>query len=203
MSAQRSLRTDRRPWRPAARLPLGLSALAALLLATVLVWTAAYAGFSASTPAAGVPVSTGTVVLGDDDAGAAMFSVSELKPGAVGSRCIAVTSRGSAPALVKLYRTSGTTVRALASYLNLTVSAGSGGDSDSCGAFVPSGDVYSGTVVNMPNSYATGVGAWQTAGNTAGETRTYRISFSLSASAPVSAADGSVSLGFTWEAQST
>jgi hypothetical protein len=203
MNAQRSARTDRRPWRSAARIPLGLSTLAALLLATVLVWHTAYAGFSDATPAVAVPVSTGTVVLGDDDAGSAMFTVSELKPGAMGTRCVAVTARGSAPALVKLYRTSGTTVRSLASYLTLTVSAGTGGDSDGCGAFVPSADVYSGTVINMPTSYAGGVDSWQTAGTTTGEFRSYRITFALSSSAPVSAAGGSASLGFTWEAQST
>ncbi|SDY22461.1 hypothetical protein SAMN05661080_02744 [Modestobacter sp. DSM 44400] len=192
--------------RPTALAQWGLAGLAAVLLATTFVWHSAYADFSDATSAVTVPVSTATVVLGDDDAGTAMFRVSALKPGAMGTRCIAVTATGSTPALVKLYRTSGTTSRSLASYLLMTVSAGSGGGSGGsggCGAFVPSADLYSGTVVDMPNSYSGGVDSWQTAGTTTGEVRSYRITFSLSSSAPVSAAGGSVSVGFTWEAQST
>ena len=190
----------RRAWPPAARVPGGLAALAALLLATALIWHGAYAGFGDVAPPLSATVGTGTVTVTDDDAGTALFSVAGLKPGAMGSSCVAVTSTSSVPTTVKLYRSSGTTARSLAYHLHLTVSAGTGGGTAGCGGFVPSGDVYTGTLPDFPTGYGTAVDAWQTAGGPA-QTRTYRFTYALSPAAPLSAAGGNASLGFSWEAR--
>ncbi len=56
-----------------------------LCTATVLKWAAVPAALLAS----------GTVHLSDDDSSSALFSAANLKPGATGTKCIAVTSTGS------------------------------------------------------------------------------------------------------------
>jgi hypothetical protein len=199
VSRQLVPRTPR--WRPTARAQWGLAGVGALLLATALVWHSAYAGLADATSPISLGVSTGTVALTDDDAGTALFSVTGLKPGATGTSCVAVTSSGTAPATVKLYRASGTTAKSLAYYLDLTVSAGTGGGTPSCGGFVAASDVYSGTLPNFPTTYGTAVDTWKTAGTPGGETRTYRFTYTLSASAPTSSAGGTASVAFSWEAQ--
>src|SRR4051794_33333866 len=86
-----------RPSRRARRLALVVSGIGALVVTAGLVWQSAYAAFTDSTPPATVTVSTGTVALADDDAGAVLFSAGGLRPGATQTRCITVTSTGSAP----------------------------------------------------------------------------------------------------------
>jgi hypothetical protein len=192
-----------RPSRRARRLCLAASVAAALLLATTVVWHSAYAAFTDSTPSYVTTWSTGTVALADDDAGAVMFSASGLKPGATQTRCIAVTSTGTAPAAVRLYGTGRTTTRSLSTYLLLTVRAGSGGSTAGCAGFVPSASLYSGTLAAFPTTYGAGLDTWTTVGNSGGETRSYQISYSLSAAAPGSAQGGTAAVAFTWEAQNT
>ena len=81
--------------------------------------------------------------------------------------------------------------------------SGSGGASGSCAGFVADSTIYTGTVAALPTSYAAGLGSWTTAGNSAGETRTYQLTLSVAAGAPTSAQGGTASIAFTWEAQST
>jgi len=182
---------------------LAVSGIGALVLTAGLVWQSAYAAFTESTQSYTLTWSTGTVAIADDDAGAVLFSASGLRPGATQSRCITVTSTGSAPSLIRLYGTGKASTRSLPGYLNLVVSSGSGGSASSCVGFVPSSTVYRGTLAAFPTSYASGVGSWTTAGNTAGETTSYQITYSLAASAPVSAQGGTAAVAFTWEAQNT
>jgi hypothetical protein len=192
-----------RPSRRARRLWLAASGGAALLLATGLVWHTAYATFTVSTAPFGSTWSTGTVAISDDDAGVALFSASGLKPGAAATRCLAVTGTGSVPALVKLYGTGRSTTKGLAGYLNLSIQAGTGGGSGAgCADFDPSGAVYTGTLAAFPTTYGAGVLPWTTTG-TAGEARTYQITWSLAANAPTSTQSGTAALAFTWQAQST
>lgn len=199
---RRALPRPGRPSRRARRLTLAVSGGAALVIATALVWHTAYAAFTVSTYPFSSSWSTGTVVIGDDDSGSALFSVSGLKPGAAATRCLTVTSTGNVPALVRLYGSGRSTTRSLTSYLNLSILAGTGGSRASCSGFTPSATVYTGTLAALPTTFGSGVGPWTTAG-TSGETRTYQITASLSSSAPTSAQSGTASVAFTWEAQST
>jgi hypothetical protein len=175
----------------------------AVLTATAFTWGSAWATFTITTPTYSTTWSTGTVVLGDDDAGGALFSVSGLAPGAAGTRCIAVTSTGSVPALVHLYVSSRSTTRSLSSALTIAVVAGTGGGTGDCGGFAPATTVYRGTLAGFPTTWAAGVDTWTTAGSTAGESRTYQLTWSLPASASTGAQGGTASAAFTWEAQST
>ena len=199
----RLLPRSSRPSRRARRMGLAVSGIGALALAAGLVWQSAYAAFSETTPPYSLSWSTGTVALADDDAGAVMFSASGLRPGATQTRCITVTSTGSAPSLIRLYGSGRTTTKSLSAYLTLVVSAGTGGSAGSCVGFVPSSTVYRGTLATFPTSYASGVGSWTTAGTTTGETTSYQITYSLAASAPAIAQGGTAAVAFTWEAQNT
>ncbi|WP_448626288.1 hypothetical protein [Geodermatophilus sp. URMC 64] len=190
-----------RPGRRARRLALAASGVGALAVAATLVWQAAYAAFTESTPTYTTTWSTGSVALADDDAGAVMFSAAGLRPGASQTRCITVTSTGSAPSVVRLYGTGKGRTRSLDSYLTVAVQAGTGGSAAGCAGFVPAATVYRGTLAAFPTTYAAGVGSWTTAGNTAGERTTYAITYSLSPTAPVSAQGGTATIAFTWEAQ--
>ena len=67
----------------------------AVLASGGLVWQSSYSAFSATTSNPTNNWSAGTVALSDDDSNTAMFTASNLKPGATGTKCIAVTSTGS------------------------------------------------------------------------------------------------------------
>jgi hypothetical protein len=192
-----------RPSRRARRIALVVSGIGALALTAGLVWQSAYAAFTISTPTYTLGWATGSVAIADDDAGAVLFSASGLRPGATQTRCITVTSTGSAPSVVRLYGTGRTTTKSLTTYLTLAISAGSGGSAASCVGFAPASTVYRGTLAAFPTTYAAGVGSWTTAGTTAGESTTYQFSYTLSASAPVSAQGGTAAVAFTWQAQNT
>jgi hypothetical protein len=191
-----------RPSRRARRLCLAAAGALALVLSAAFVWRSAYAAFTDSTPTYVTTWSTGTVAITDDDAGTALFTASGLRPGAAQTRCVTVTSTGSAPAAVRLYGTGRTTNRSLSSYLGLTVTAGSGGSAAGCAGFTPAASLYSGTLAAFPTGYATGLGSWTTTG-TAAESTTYQFTYVLSASAPATAQGGSAAIAFTWEAQNT
>lgn len=195
------LRHPGRPSRRAVRLAFAGAAVGALLLSAGIVWRSAYASFSDATPNFPVPFATGSVVIGDDDAGSVPFSLSGLKPGAAASRCIAVTSTGTVPAFVRLYGTGKATTRSLSANLTVNIDAGSGGSSTDCSGFTPSGTVYRGTLAAFPTSYAGGVGEWATAG-TPPEGRSYRITVSMPANAASTSQAGTAAVSFTWEGQS-
>ena len=195
-------RAHRAPTRRTRRWVFGGAFLTALILAAGVVWHSAYASFSDSTPSIPVTLATGTVVLGDDDSGTTMFSLTGLKPGAAATRCITVTSTGTVPALVRLYGSSKTTSKSLSSNLTVAVQAGSGGASGNCAAFVPSSTVYRGTLNAMPAGFSTGVGDWATTGNSLGESRSYEITVSMPSNASTASQAGAAGVAFTWEAQS-
>ncbi|HEY0239480.1 MAG TPA: TasA family protein [Friedmanniella sp.] len=181
--------------------------LAALVTLGV-VGQASYSAFSARVNNQGDNFAAGTVVLADDDSGTALFSLSNLKPGSSGSRCIAVTSTGSLPSAVKLYSTDAATTKGLATYVGWTVTQGTGGSFSSCSGFtaLSSGSaVYSGTLAGFTGSattYATGVGSWVPAGNVS-DTRTFQLAYAVSSSTPDTAQGGTATFGLTWEAQNS
>ena len=117
-----------------------------------------------------------------------------------------VTSNGSLPSAVKLYDTAYSQTKALGANIDVTVEEGSGGSFGSCTGFTASGSpIFTGTLDNFgttKTSYANGAGTWTTAG-TAGETRTYRVAYTVKSTTPDTAQGGTAAVGFTWEAQNT
>ena len=188
--------------RPRPRTAFAASAVGALVLSAGIVWHSAYASFTDSTPTTSTTISTGSVVLGDDDAGTTLFSLAGLKPGAAATRCITVTSTGSVPALVRFYGANKTTSKSLSSNLTVAVLSGSGGTSTDCSGFTPATSVYRGTLAALPTSFAGGVGDWPTAGGGVGESRSYEITVSMPSSASSGSQAGTAGVAFTWEAQS-
>ncbi|QQD76173.1 hypothetical protein I8920_15500 [Curtobacterium sp. YC1] len=181
----------------------------ALVAAGVAVSTASYSAFSATTSDNANNWSMGSVALSNDATNGALFSASNLKPGATGTNCIAVTSSGSLPSAVKLYATDVHQTNALASYVTLQVKQGTGGGYGTCSGFTPSsgaeGTLYNdslATFATTRTNYATGIGTWKPTGDKA-DSRTYQITYTVSPDAPASLMGATASLGFTWEAQNS
>lgn len=175
--------------------------IALLLLVGGIAVQSTSAAFSASTGNTGNSWSSGDVALSDDDAGTAMFSVSNMAPTQVSTRCIAVSYSGSLNANVRLYGAiSGGT--GLEDYLDLTVERGSGGSFASCAGFVSAETVYTGTLAGFTaahTSYATGAGTWAPTGGAPVDAMTYRVVVTLQDD---DAAQGLASTAsFTWAAQ--
>lgn len=179
-----------------------VAAVATLLL----VGQASYASFSAKTSNPGNILAVGSVNLTDDDSGSAVLSLTNLKPGSAGSRCIAVTSTGTLPSAVKLYATDAASTKSLAGYVALTVTQGTGAPFGSCTGFTPlsSGSaVYSGTLAAFTaaaTTFGSGVGNWAPSGSGA-ETRSFQFAYSVSSATPDSAQGGTAGFGLTWETQ--
>ena len=196
----------RRPSRRAAKVVTLLAVPAAVAVSGLVVSHASYSAYSATTVNPTSNWTSGTVALSDDDNNTAAFTAKNLKPGSTGTKCIAVTSTGSLASTVKLYATNPTTTKDLASYLDLSVTQGSGGSFGDCTGYTPlttGGTVYTGTLDGFgktATSFATGVGAWTPTG-TANETRTYQITYTVRSTAPDTTQGGTAALGLTWEAQ--
>lgn len=197
-----------RPTRRTARIARWAAVPVALALSGLAVAQASYSAYSDTTVNPTSSWASGTVELEDDDAGTALFTATNLKPGATGTKCIAVTSTGSLPSLVKLYGTSAATTKALSSSIQLSITQGTGGSTAGCTGFTPlssGASLYSGTLAGFGSAstgYGNGVGTWAPTG-AASETRTYRFAYTLDANAPDSTQGGTASLGFTWEAQNS
>jgi hypothetical protein len=187
------------------QLVAGAAIPAAVLASGGMVWASSYSAFSATTVNPTNNWSSGTVALADDDSNTAMFTATNLKPGATGTKCIAVTSTGSLASTVKLYGTTYSTTNALATSLNLKVEEGTGATTASCTNFTGASTLYDGalsTFGTTKTGFASGVGSWAPTG-TGSETKSYRITYTLSSSTPDSAQGGTTALGFTWESQNS
>lgn len=186
----------------AARLlpaPLGLA------LSGALVWQASYSAFSASTSNTPNTWNASTQGLTNDSTGP-MFAVSNMTPGATGSRCLKVSSTGTVPSTVKLYTALGAAVgNDISQYINVTIQLGTGGTYASCSSFAATATEYSGTLsalTSAATNYATGDPAGTLTGTGLPETLTYEITYTFSSSAPNSAQGGSTpNVTFTWESQ--
>lgn len=187
------------------QLVAGAAVPAAVLISGALVWQSSYSAFSATTSNPSSNWAAGTVALSDDDSNTALFTAANLKPGATGTKCIAVTSTGSLPSAVKLYGTGYSTSNGLAGFINLKVEEGTGGTTNSCAGFTGGSTVFDASLASFgttKTSYATGVGGWAPTGS-GNETRSYRITYTLSGSTPDSAQGGAASVGLTWESQNS
>lgn len=151
----------------------------AILVAGLFVWQGSSAAFTAQTRNIGNSWETGTVVLTDDDLGAATFQISSVIPGQSGTRCITVTSTSTATGVVKMYLAR-LGANGLQDYVKLSIELGTGGSFADCTGFVP--DIVDVTepiplsaIAGLYTSYATGGLPWSTTGDADGESRTYRV----------------------------
>jgi hypothetical protein len=168
-----------------------------------------FGAFSSTTTNAGNTITAGTVAIADNDAGAAMYSLTNAKPGESVSKCIKVTYTGSLDADVHLYTTS--TIGSLGQYVELTITPGTQATSTfpSCTGFTPDsgGALYSGTLASFAttkNSYANGVVDYPGSGTkwAANESVVYQVTATLQSSAPESAQGATTGAHtFTWEAR--
>lgn len=164
--------------------------------------------FSATTQNSGNEISAGTIAISDNDAGSAMFNITNAKPGDTWTRCIKVSYNGSLPADVKLYELGGG--GPLSPYLKLKLEQGTQAESTfpSCTGFTPDGTNGTGTIYEGPgfgsigNSYETGAPVvpfgktvWSP-----GESLVFRATLTFAADAP-ELAQGSSTGAFTIAAE--
>lgn len=187
----------------------GKKVLQTLVVVGVVGGLSAFGVFSAFTSQADNPgntVTAGSVVLADNDAGAALYSVSNAKPGTASTpTCIRVNYSGSLDADVKLYTPS--TIGALGPYVTLKVEAGTQVTPSfpSCTGFVAETTLFDAALSTFPTTYAGGVSDYP--GTTAtkwvsGDAVVYRVTATVSASAPDSAQSATTgSHTLRWQAQ--
>ena len=183
-----------------------LLATAAIVSAvTAVAGFATFSAFSSTTTNSGNSFTAGSVVLADNDAGTAMYNVSNQKPGTSTAKCIKVTYTGTLDANVKLYTAS--SINASAQYINLTVEKGTSDTSTfpNCGTFTSESTLYNGTLsdfASTKNSYANGVSAFPGSATKWVENDNLVFRFTLSVQ-DSNSAHGATSgtHAFTWEAQ--
>jgi hypothetical protein len=179
-----------------------VAAAASLVLVCIMVLRTSSAAFTDSTQNSGNSWEAGSVSLTDDDAGSAMFTVSNMTPNTSVEKCITVTYNGTVTTSgVKLYgqALSGT---GLDTFLQTKIEEGSGGGFGDCTGFTATGTLYNDTLASFgatKTDYSTGVGTWVP--TAAGQTKTYRFTITL---ADDNAAQGKTATNgvFTWEVQS-
>ena len=132
-----------------------LRSLLAIGAAGALAGFGTFSAFSSSTENPGNKIETGSVVLGDNDAGSALYSVTGAEAGTSVDRCITVTYSGDLAADVKLYLPDA--VGALAPYVDMTVTAGSDPTpsfGDCTGFVADGGPVYNGTLQGFRTAHS-------------------------------------------------
>lgn len=191
------------------RTSLFIAAPAALLAVGLLTWGWSGAAFTAQTRNTGNSWETGSLTLSDDDQGLAAFNITNVQPGDSGSHCITVTSTSTNVGIVKLYLAR-MGADGLENNITISTEIGHGGSFGSCEGFEPTGPAGTFDSIalsaEMSNSYATGDLAWQTTGNTAGESMSYRFNWRFDTSnltqTQVDDLQGkSVSADVVWELQ--
>jgi hypothetical protein len=165
----------------------------------------AFSAWTSTTSNAGNSFASGSVSLTDNDAGSAMYNVSNKKPADSVTQCIKVTYTGSLDSDVKLYTSSA--IGSLGPYIDVQVRPGSGNPTfPGCTGFTPdAADLYNDTLANFPTSYAGGILDAGPGSNTKWVTSdavVYRFTLTLQSSAP-DAAQGLTTGAhtFVWEAR--
>lgn len=170
-----------------------------------------FAAFSSTTANAGNSFAAGTVYISDNDSDAAMYSVSNQKPGESVTKCIKVTYTGSLASTVKLYASS---VAAVGQYVDLTITPGTQTSSTfpDCTGFTADsgGAVYTGTLKGFADTHGSYAGGLSLSGPSAANwsqnnAYVYRFELTLQDNNSANGADGgalsSGSHSFTWEAR--
>lgn len=195
--------------RSTANLVAGLLALA---LTAGLVIRTSSAVFTAQTDNTGNSLEAGTIVLTDDDGGAAALTMSNIAPGESSQRCIVVEYDGTLdPELVKVYSTSAfsASVAGMEDQVNITIEEGNGtstGAFNSCAGFAPGTTLVNGEQLSSwdasATDYSTGDGNWNP-GLGPNQTRMYRITLELDLSTDNTYQGASLSgINISWETQS-
>jgi len=169
-----------------------------------------FSAFSSQTDNPGNSVTAGTVVLADNDAGSALYSITAAKPGDSQASCIKVTYSGSLNASVRIYTPS--TIGELGPSVTLKIEPGTQASPSfpSCTGFTPDagGALYEGTLsafASEHGTYANGVAdnpgtsatKWVT-----NDSVVYRVTATLSAAAADSAQGKTTGTHIIrWEAQ--
>ena len=169
-----------------------------------------WAAFFSTTASGANSFSVGTVNIGDNDAGAAMYSLANQKPGDSVTKCIKVTYTGSLPATVRLYASA---VDEVGTYISLTITPGTGATTfPDCDGFTAdaAGPIYNGTLkafADARSGYDTGLtdfpGATATSW-TPSDAVVYRFSLTLQDNNLANGGAAPLSTGvhsFTWEAR--
>ena len=174
----------------------------AIMVASMVTWRTSSVLFTATTSNGPQSFSTGSVTLTDNDLGVALFSVTNMKPGATGQQCIKVTYGGTLAATIKVYGTGLTATNALDTYLNIQIEEGSTSATTfpSCSGFTASGTIFNAALSTLGTNYSGGVGTWAPSGSAA---KDYRITYTLSSAAPNSTQSSTAAVTFTWEAQNS
>ena len=177
------------------------AALLAVIAAALLAFQSTGAAFSATTENAGNAFAAGTVTISDNDAGTAMFNLTNMKPGDSSVGCIEVTYSGSLDPQVRTYGAA-TAGDGLEDYLDLTIERGDG----TCAAFGTSTAVWTngsdgdlGVFLGAATDYASGSDSWQPTGGAPDDTVPYRYTIALQDN--TLAQGKTVTVTFTWEAQ--
>ncbi len=195
--------------RSLSRTGRALATLAVIGAAGSVAGVGAFSAFSSTTTNAGNSFTAGSVILADNDADAAMYVLTNQKPGVTTDKCITVTYTGSLDADVKLY--TGSTIGSLGPYVNLTITRGTqtAPTFPSCTGFTADVDtptLFSGTLAGFKTahpdyanglaSYPTGATKWTSAAGVVA----YRFSVGV---ADVDAAQGLTtgSHDFVWQAR--
>jgi hypothetical protein len=170
-----------------------------------------FGAYSSTTSGASNQFASGTVTLGDNDAGGSLYSVTNAKPGDSVSKCIKVTYTGSLDADVRIYTNS--SIGSLGQYVDLTITPGSQSSPTfpSCTGFTADsgGPLYSGTLAafgSAKNSYANGVVDYPGTSATKWQSND-SVVYQVTATLPSSVSDAAQGLNtgstaFAWEARS-
>lgn len=184
-----------------------LSALVVAVLGSIAAF-GVFAAFSQTTVNSGNSFAAGTVTIGDNDAGSALYNVSNRKPGDSVTSCIRVTYSGTLASDVHLYTAD--PIGAIGPYVNLTIDAGTqpAAAFPSCTGFTADagGPIFNGTLAGFAaarNSYANGVVDYPGTVATSwspGDAVVYRFTVSLQDNNSA-AGLASGTHAFTWEAR--
>ena len=176
-----------------------------------LVAVSALSAFSSTTENSANEFAAGTVNISDNDAGSAMYDVTNQKPGVTVERCIKVTYTGTLNADVKLYTASA--LGSLAPYVNLTITPGTQAVSvfPDCTGFVADGggSIFSGTLQGFATAHsgwANGLADNPGSGTewATGNTVVYRFQVSVQDTNSANGGSSALTTGehaFTWEAR--
>ena len=151
----------------------------------------AFSAFTSQTENPGNRVTAGSVTIADNDSGTALYNMSAAKPGQSTTSCIQVTYTGTLDADVHLYTPS--SIGTLGPQVNLKIEPGTQASPSfpSCTGFTPDagGAIFDGALSTFPTTYAAGVvdNPGATVAWTENDAVVYRVTATLSASAPDSA----------------
>lgn len=190
--------------RPAGRARKALMTLVVIGAVGSVGGFATFSAFSDTTANAGNSFTAGSVIIDDNDAGVALYNLTNQKPADTKSSCIKVTYSGSLDASVKLYASS---VAAGGSFVNLKITKGTGAAA-SCTDFAAAAtgaSVFNGTVggfASAYSSYTNGLALTPATGTawTLNSDVTYRFEVDVQ---DVEAAQGATTgtHAYTWEAR--